>query len=533
VRAAVEDSDLTRAAALARKALADGFEYPLLLNLRAYWHEQQGRTGEALNDLARARQLAPDDAIISNALGLCLARLSRLREARAAFQDAVRQQTDFAPAHFNLGWVTEDLGLLEEARRAFLRAEQLDAGSADPPARLAYLAARTANGETARRHAARAFVLDPRHPLAHLAVALCEFEDRHLESAEMRLRQIIIEGRTSPHERATTRGLLGDCLDAQDKVTEAFATYAACNREFASLYARQFGSPQNESVTAYLSRVIDYFGTADANAWKGKSRALPETGPVAGHVFIIGFPCSGTTLLEEVLAAHPLVCATGERDGLGAGVRKFLGDAEGLDRLSGLEWGNLQVFREMYWRELRELGLAFDGKVLVDQQPYNMVKLPLITKLFPEAKILSLTRDPRDVVFSCFRSRFRMNPANYELLTLEGAARLYDAVMRLTDIFRAKLPLTMLDIPYETLVQDFRNCMVAIYRYIGLNPEDAAWDSMNRAKNIAVGGPGTTQIARGLNAEGVGAWKRYSDQIAPVLPLLKPWIDRFGAATDE
>jgi hypothetical protein len=444
----------------------------------------------------------------------------------------MRQQADFAPVHFNLGWVAEDLGLLEEARQAFLRAEQLDAGSADPPARLAYLAAKTADFETARRHTVRAFALDPRHPLAHRALALCEFEERNLERAEARLRQIIIEGRTSPLERAMTRGLLGDCLDRQDKVAEAFSTYAACNREYASLYARQFGSSQNESVPAYLSRLIGYFGTADTNAWKSKGRSLPEAGVVAGHIFIVGFPCSGATLLEEVLAAHPLVRTTAERDGLGAGVRKFLGDAEGLDQLSRLDWSDLQLFREMYWRELRELGLAFDGKVLVDSQPYNTVKLPLITKLFPEAKILFLTRDPRDVVFSCFRSRFQMNPTNYELLTLEGAARLYDIVMRLTDIFRSKLPLTMLDIPYETLVQDFRNCMVALYRYIGLSPEDTAWDSMNRAKNRAIATPGATEIARGLNAEGRGTWKRYADQIAPVLPLLGHWIDRFVAVTD-
>jgi hypothetical protein len=126
-----------------------------------------------------------------------------------------------------------------------------------------------------------------------------------------------------------------------------------------------------------------------------------------------------------------------------------------------------------------------------------------------------------------------MNATNYEFLTLEGAARMYDIVMRLTDTFRAKLPLTMLDIPYETLVQNFRNCMVAVYRYIGLSPEDAPWDSMNRAKNRTIATPGATQIARGLNAEGVGTWKRYSDQIAPILPLLKPWIDRFGATTHE
>ncbi|HEX3665779.1 MAG TPA: sulfotransferase [Rhizomicrobium sp.] len=503
-----------------------------MLNLRAFWHEQHGRPADALEDLARARSLAPDDALISNAFGLCLVRLNRFRDARTAFQEATRQQPDFAPAHFNLGWVSEDLGLLEDAREAFLRVELLDPGAADPPARLAYLAARTADHENGRRHAARALGLDPRHPLAHLAIALCEFEDRHLERAEARLRQILSDGRATPLERAMTRGLLGDCLDAQDRTAEAFTSYTACNREFANLYAPQFAVPQHESVPAYLSQMITYFKTTDVSIWKDKSPALPEAGPVTGHVFIVGFPRSGTTLLEEVLAAHPRVCTTGERDGLRAGVRKFLSGAESLEQLSRLDWSDLRLFREMYWRELRELGLMFDGKVLVDKQPYNTVKLPLITKLFPEAKILFMTRDPRDVVFSCFRSRFRMNATNYELLTIEGAARLYARVMQLTDILRPMLPLTMLDIPYETLVRDFDNCMIALYRYTGLDPSEAEWDPESRAKERAIATPSATQIARGVNTEGIGSWQRYAVQMAPVLPLLQPWIDRFGARTD-
>jgi tetratricopeptide (TPR) repeat protein len=530
IQAAVAASDTERAVKLARDALTDGLEDPLLLNLRAFWYEQKGRANDALNDLTKARQLAPDDALISNAFGLCLVRLNRLGEARSAFQDAVKQQPDFAPAHFNLGSVSEDIGLLEEAREAYLCAEQLDPVSAAPPARLAYLAVRNADSETTRRHAIRAIGLDPQNPLAHLALALCEFEDGHLERAEARLRDILSGGRMNAAERAVAHGALGDCLDAQYKTAEAFAAYTESKREFATIYASQLRSAQIESMPAYLSRITDYFRTAKSGTWKSKSKILPESDAVAAHVFIVGFPCSGTVLLDEVLAAHPLVCASGESDALGAAVRKFLGGADSLDQLSHLDWGDLRIFREVYWRSLRDSGLTFDSKVLVDRHPYNAVKLPLIVKLFPEAKILFMTRDPRDVVVGCFRSRLRMNPSNYELLTLEGASRHYDGVMRLTEIYRSKLALTMLDIPYETLIRDFRNCVVALYGYIGLNPEQAKWDVLKRAKNRAIARPGAAQIARGLNSDEIGLWKRYADRLMPMLPLLQPWVDRFGAA---
>jgi tetratricopeptide (TPR) repeat protein len=532
IEAAVAASDTDRAVALARDALSEGVEHPLLLNLRAFWHEQQGRPEAALEDLSRARELAPDDALVCNALGLCLARLNRLGDARAAFQDAARLQPDFAPAHYNMGWVSEDLGLPVDAREAFLRAEQLDPQNADPPARLAYLAVVAGDDEAARRHASRAISLDPLHPMAHLAIALCEIDDNHAERAEARLQQILVEDRMKPLARAMTRGLLGDCLDVQNKFAEAFAAYAQCNREFAHLFAPKFRSPQIEPMPAYLFRIAGYFGAVDAGAWKSPGRTLPESAPVDAHVFIVGFPRSGTTLLDEILSAHPQVCNTGEKDGLRAAARRFLGGTEALDQLSRLDWSDLRIFRETYWRDLREQGLQFDGKVLVDSHPGNAVKLPLIAKLFPEAKILFMTRDPRDVIFSCFRSRLRMNPTNYELLTLDGAAQFYDGLMGLTDILRSKLALTTLNVSYETLVRDFRNSVIALHRYVGLNPERIAWDAVERARMRATGVARATQMARGFNSEQVGSWRPYADWISPVTPILEPWIARFGAAAD-
>ena len=208
--------------------------------------------------------------------------------------------------------------------------------------------------------------------------------------------------------------------------------------------------------------------------------------------------------------------------------REFLGNSDGLDRLSRSDTTALLVFRERYWRKLRELGVEFDGKVLVDKQPYNTVKLPLIVKLFPEAKILFVTRDPRDVIFSCFRRRFRMNPSNYELLTLEGAARLYDSVMKLADIFRTKLPMTVLELQHEDMVADFRNCVDAVFRFAGLNARDATWNPAERTRTRAIGTPSAAQIARGLSREGIGSWRRYANHIGSVLPILQPWIERFG-----
>jgi tetratricopeptide (TPR) repeat protein len=528
IRAAVQVPDLVRAVALARLALAEGREHPLVLNLHAWWLEQQGRVQEALADLKRAHALAPDDAIVGNALGLCLARLGRLWDARQLFRETARNDPDFASAHFNHGWVAEELGLLSEARAALLRAEQLNPASASAPARLGYLAARTGDHETARRHAVRALAIDHNEPMAQLALATCEFEEARIDAAAARLRRLLADVCFGPFERALALGLLGDCLDQENRTGEAFSAYGACNGEFLKLYAPLWKTSAG-SVAPYLSMLAAYFQSADGKAWRRNASIPPEMNPVAGHVFIVGFPRSGTTLLEEILGGHPLVCSTGERDGLDSAVREFMTDPGSLDRLAASDATQLLVFREKYWRKLRELGLELDGKVLVDKQPYSSVKLPLIAKLFPEANIIFISRDPRDVVFSCYRSRFTMNPSNYQLLTLEGSARLYASVLRLAEIFRTLLPLNVHDLRYDDLLEDFGGRSAALFRFIGLEGRDAVWGPRLRTQGRGIATPSAVQIARGLNRDGLGSWRRYASQLSPVLPLLQPWIDGYEA----
>ena len=167
------------------------------------------------------------------------------------------------------------------------------------------------------------------------------------------------------------------------------------------------------------------------------------------------------------------------------------------------------------------------GKVFIDKMPLNTVLLPFVAKLFPTAKVLFALRDPRDVVLSCLKQQFAMSAAMYEFCTLEGSARLYDAVMRLADIYREKLSLDILDTRYEDLIADFEMALRRTCDFLGV-----AWDASMRdlaanARTRVITTPSATQVARGLY-DGSGKWRRYKDEMAPVLPLLKPWATKFG-----
>jgi hypothetical protein len=245
-------------------------------------------------------------------------------------------------------------------------------------------------------------------------------------------------------------------------------------------------------------------------------------------MFLVGFPRSGTTLLENILAAHPDVETLEEKECLASVAEPYVASDKGLERLAGIASAEAMRQRDSYWSAVRGFGVEPRGRVFIDKMPLSSTLLPVVAKLFPNARILFARRDPRDVVLSCFRRRFGMNPSMYQLLTLEGATAYYDAVMCLSEVYRDLLPLPQHVVRYEGLVADFEVTARAACDFLGLEWNEAMRDFAAKARARGISTPSAAQVARGLNREGQGVWRRYADQMGPVLPLLEPWVKRFG-----
>ena len=208
-------------------------------------------------------------------------------------------------------------------------------------------------------------------------------------------------------------------------------------------------------------------------------------------------------------------------------VREFMGGPDDLARFAAAPASTLERLREVYWRHVGAAGVDVRGKIFVDKNPLNSLKLPLIARLFPDAKVVFACRDPRDVVLSCFRHRLQMSAPIYELLTLAGAARYYDAVMRLIVQVANIAPIDMCLVRHEDVVTEFAREMKRLCAFLGLQWDPAMGDFALRSQRRKVLTPSVAQLAKGLNTEGLGQWQRYRSHMAPVLPVLKPWLERF------
>jgi hypothetical protein len=152
----------------------------------------------------------------------------------------------------------------------------------------------------------------------------------------------------------------------------------------------------------------------------------------------------------------------------------------------------------------------------------------LIQRLFPAAKIILVLRDPRDVVLSCYQQRFSMNVAMYQLLHLDTACAYYERVMRLVEVSRRKLPLRLHTVKYEDLIASFEQSVRGLLGFLELEWSDQVAHYAETARKRAIATPSAAQVVRPLYGSARGKWLHYREFLEPCLPVLAPWVRRFG-----
>jgi tetratricopeptide (TPR) repeat protein len=511
------------------EALKHGVHDPIVWGLVAEGLEIQGRKEEALRLLQLSARAAPGNAQTWFRIGQIMFSLGRRVEAR----DALNQGLTIAPRDYGAlivaGTVSLRLGDLVAAAAHFQDAAEIDPTAAEPVSAQAVVAALAGDMRGARAYAAQALAISPGLVSAQIAIARADAAEGAPDTAEERLTALLERQDLSDAQRIDAFDLRAECRDALDRCGDAFGDYASRNALMLKTESSIFADAARETQESRARRIAAWLKTGLPAAWH--SSAGPDrvgAQEARRHVFLIGFPRSGTTLLERVLTSHPDIVALEEIDALGVAGNALLQSDAGLESLRELGTEEAGERRRIYWSSVRQArGAAIGNRIFVDKMPLHTVALPLIRQLFPDAMILFALRDPRDVVFSCFRRRFLINSAMFEFLTLEGAARYYDTVMRLASIARDRLALNLIEVRHEAVVADFDGEIRKVLDFIG-----ALWDP--RVRDFAAQvrksprTPSAPQVARGLNADGVAQWRRYQTQLASVMPVLAPWVERFG-----
>jgi tetratricopeptide (TPR) repeat protein len=252
-------------------------------------------------------------------------------------------------------------------------------------------------------------------------------------------------------------------------------------------------------------------------------------------VFVVGFPRSGTTLLEQMLDAHPRLQSMDERPFFNH-LATLLNNTTGFDiprDLGRLNQRDCDELRKGYLTlACSKVPRRWDAR-LVDKNPMNMLWLPMIHRLFPEAKFIFALRHPCDVLLSNYMQNFMATSLGAACENLETLATAYVESMRQwlyhLDLFKPDVFISR----YEELIEDPAAQTRRIAAFLELEDAEAMlhYDQRAREKGY-IATPSYTQVIEPINRKGIGRWQRYREYFEPVLPILQPMLDHWGYATE-
>jgi tetratricopeptide (TPR) repeat protein len=265
---------------------------------------------------------------------------------------------------------------------------------------------------------------------------------------------------------------------------------------------------------------------SDVSAWDETSAPGAEASPV----FIVAFPRSGTTLLEQMLDAHPGLVTMDEQPYLQQAIDRI--QHLGIDYPAGLaQLSNDQLaeVREYYWSLTRRKVQLHAGQRLIDKNPLNLLRLPAIRRLFPQSPILLAIRHPCDVLWSCFMQHFRAPEFALLCRDLPTLARSYRRCFDFWFEQQALLQPLLREVRYEAFVADFAAESKAITAFLGLQWHEAqlAPGAHARAKGY-ISTPSYAQVLEPVTQRAVGRWQAYAPHFSEALAELRPYLERWG-----
>ncbi|WP_329742862.1 tetratricopeptide repeat-containing sulfotransferase family protein [Dyella sp. A6] len=546
-----------------------------------YWNNlgqvlrQAGESGEAEAALRQACQLAPRDAELWFNLGLLYLQQHRWLPAREALLEAANLVPGFIEARLQAAYVCHVCGDSASVEALLADAHAWPPLAADdalrlsgmlsacgrwqvaldvlqralppapdeaPPIALRMLAHQVLLHERGNRLAqAREYLA--RLPLAALdalpASALHARLDGWNAHAVMAMRE-----RDYPVAAARYRQVLEHAADAETTATAGFGLAAACDKQ--GSYAEAWQALQGahaaqvsiatETVPALLepgSRPLDMQEhPVDRHAYAAW-RTLRAPDSPQSPVFVVGFPRSGTTLLEQMIDAHPAFLSMDERPFVHELTQRMEQAGQAYPgALADLGQADVDQLRAVYAGMVAGVVPDLGQRRLVDKNPLNMLCLPMIMRLFPDARIILCLRHPCDVLLSCYMQVFRSPPFMAMCSSLqrlaEGYALAFEKWFRHVEVFAPHI----LEWRYESVVTRFDDQVVRLGDFLGVQDSSAmaGFAEHAHAKGF-ISTPSYAQVTEGINARGIGRWQAYRQHFEPVLPILQPWLQRLGYMT--
>ena len=502
----------------------------------ARWREAQeqllgGRHGPALKNYRDLVKRFPGVAELWFELGNAASGELDFPLANTAYRRAVELAPNNASLLGMVGQQYQGLRQLDDARACYERAVVADPNSVDARINLAVWLEKERRLEDAWNAVTECLARHPRDDQARYFRAFLLHRRKQFSEAETALRDLIKDGPRYPYVKYASRHLLGVVLDELGQFAEAMRWLHEAKLQVRQITDIALLERHYDQADERRRELLASLTPETLQRWRGEKPASTTPYQIA---FLGGHPRSGTTLMEQILDAHPNVLAFDEPVAFHQEVASQipLPPASGASQLSvldGLPPGRCEALRQRYVRSLlREVAGEPSARVLLDKNPSPTMMLPTWLRVFPELKVIIALRDPRDVVVSCFFLNIMLNATNANFLSLERTAKHYADLMDVWLRMRELGGFDWIETRYEDVVVQLETEGRKVTEFLGLawHPDQGRYQETARRKFLFA--PTYHDVTQPIYQRAVGRWERYAEALEPIMGRLAPYCRTFG-----
>lgn len=456
------------------------------------------RIAEAEDLLQRAQTLAGLDVRVAPPLVQAYREIYRPGLAIAFLESQRAAHLLSAPLFGELAVLYEQANQVENAVDAIEECVRRAPGQAEPRLIQARLERRRKNFAAAESHLLELTSNATSHPLLQVQA--------WAEWCQLRDQQEDFDGAFAAIEQA--KRLQRGFPEAEPLSRKAFAL----NRTFGQIYSQ-----------------LDHATLAE---WREASYPPDPRCQRVAH--FLGFPRTGTTLLEQALAAHPGLVDSPERAVFSRDIFPAMHQLHGqgpltLDVLRAIPVERLVRQRRCYWDAMEAIqGEPLAGRVHLDKNPNHTSLIAGLIRLFPESRFLFALRDPRDVLVSVYLRYFPLTEFSAGLLTLGSACQMYASDMNIWLHMRGLLAESALEFKYEETVTDLPGQARRALEFLGLAWDDQVLDYRRRSAQKVVNSPSHDTVREPVYQHAIGRWKNYERHFGSYFERLAPFVREWG-----
>ena len=530
--------------------------FPEACNNLALSLKEEMKVDDAINYLNKAIEFKPNYSEAFYNLGNTLTVKGDFRKAIKAFKKAIELKPDYFDALNNLGATYNLYKDYSNALKSISKALNIRPNIADAYNNLGTAELNLENESEAIKSYNKAIKIDPKFVLAYsnlcglyersnklekLKETLNKAENQGLSgNEEIKFRRGQLNSRNKDYKNSTLYleevddtkisnkmkidkyELLGKDYDKIKHYKKAFNCFKKSNSLVSLSVESQLYNPKNYQNE--VSQLIISYSKIKKLEWENKIE-----NKIISPVFLIGFPRSGTTLLDNILSSHPNISTLEEKPMI-AMVKKSLNKLASYENLKKLNLHDLQNLQKIYLDELTKYlpNETLLGKVFIDKLPLSIIDISLILRIFPKAKFILAIRHPLDCILSCFMQTFNLNDAMANFLNLKNTAELYNKSMKLFDIYESIFKLDFHLIKYENLIFSLKDETTKLLNFLDLNWEKEVDNYRSNALDKKINTPSYNQVTEKIYTRASGRWKNYKNEMHDIMPIMQFWIEKWG-----